>query len=91
VPIIGTRVTVTDSPTLIYVPRHGSAGDPRSGSILNLGPADIDLGGETVSTGAAYLFRKNATMDLDLLAGDELYGVAPSGQSAVVSILKLRQ
>jgi hypothetical protein len=59
-------------------------------SLLNLGPADVDLGGETVTTGTGYLLRAGATLDVDLMVNDVLYGVT-SGGNADICILKLRQ
>jgi hypothetical protein len=89
-PIIGARVTVTTSPTQIVLPTYGSATDPVTGSLLNLGPADVDLGGAGVTAGAGYLLRVGGTFDVDLIGGDVLYGVV-AASTAVVCVLKLRQ
>lgn len=89
-PIISNRITVTTSPTQLLIPNNGSIAAPITGSILNLGPSDIDLGGETVVSGSGYLLRVGGTFDLDLIHGDVLYGVVASGTS-VVCTLKMMQ
>jgi len=89
-PIIGTRVTVCTTATVIMLPTNGSTGDPITGSLLNLGSQDVDLGGAGVTTGAGYLLRVGGTFDVDLIAGDVLYGVTASGTSSIC-VLKLRQ
>lgn len=89
-PIIGSRVTVGTTPVVLLSPTYGSVGDPVTGSLLNLGAQDVDLGGATVTTGAGYLLRVGGTFDVDLISGDVLYGVTASGTSSIC-ILKLRQ
>lgn len=89
-PIIGTRVTVTTAPTQVIVPNNGSITGPITGSILNLGPQDVDLGGAGVTTGAGYLLRVGGTFDLDLIHGDILFAVTASS-TAVLCVLKLMQ
>lgn len=89
-PIIATRVTVTTSPTLLTDPRNGSTTGPITASLLNLGPEDVDLGGANVGVGAGYLLRAGGTFDVDLIAGDLLYGVGAAG-TAVVCVLRLMQ
>ena len=89
-PIVGERLTVTTSPTQIIVPNHGSITGPITGSVLNLGPQDVDLGGPGVVAGAGYLLRVGGTFDLDLIHGDVLYGVTASA-TAVLCVLKLMQ
>lgn len=89
-PIIGERITVTTSPTQIIVPNHGSISGPITGSIMNLGPQDVDLGGAGVAAGAGYLLRVGGTFDLDLIHGDILYGITASS-FATICLLKLMQ
>lgn len=89
-PIIGQRVTVTSTASQVVVPTYGSANDPITASVLNLGPNDVDLGGSGVTTGNGYLLRVGGTIDVDLMSGDVLYGVTATSTS-VLALLKLRQ
>lgn len=89
-PIIGQRVSIGNTPTPIIIPTYGASGDPITGSLLNLGPETVDLGGFTVAVGAGYPLVMNATFDVDLIAGDVLYGICPGG-ATTIAVLKLRQ
>lgn len=90
IPIIGQRVTVTTTASRVVQPTYGSVSVPITASILNLGTADVDLGGIGVVAGAGYLLRVGGTLDVDLTGGDDLYGVTASG-TATLCVLKLRQ
>lgn len=83
-------MTVGTTAVAIITPTYGSTGDPITGSLLNLGSQDVDLGGADVVTGEGYLLRVGGTFDVDLIAGDVLYGVTASGTSSIC-VLKLRQ
>lgn len=89
-PIISTRVIVTVAATPLVVPTNGSITGPVTASLINLGPSDCDLGGIGVATGAGYLLRVGGTFDVDLVSGDNLYGVTAAG-TAVVCVLRLMQ
>lgn len=89
-PIISTRVTVTTSSTALVTPTNGSITGPVTASLINLGPSDCDLGGIGVTTGGGYLLRVGGTFDVDLVSGDNLYGVT-SASTAVVCVLRLMQ
>lgn len=82
-PIKGGRTTITTTPTQVVVPDNGSITGPITASILNLGPQDVDLGGEFVAAGTGYLLRVGATFDVDLIHGDILYAVTAAGISVL--------
>lgn len=89
--IVGSRVTITTAITKVFDPnRHGSASSSITGSVLNLGPSDVDLGGADVVAGAGYPLTVGSAIDLDLIAYDILYAVTTSG-TAVLALLKMRQ
>lgn len=89
-PIIGERVTVTTTATQVVVPTYGAASDPITASLRNPGPSSVFLGGAGVTSSAGYELVSGGTIDLDLMAGDVLFGITATG-TQVVHVLKLRQ
>lgn len=89
-PIISSRVSVTTSPTVLSNPIYGSLSDPISAVVKNIGGASVYLGGFAVASTDGLELAPGETMNVDLMAGDILYGVTASG-TVIVSVLKLRQ
>lgn len=73
--VVGARVTVTTSPTLIS--RSGSELGPVL--IKNTGAAAVYLGGATVATTTGYELAAAETISLMLAADEALYGIVASG------------
>jgi hypothetical protein len=90
VPVIGSRTTVTTVATQLMLPNNGSISAPVTGSLLNLGPSDVDLGGPGVVAGAGYLLRVGGTFDLDLIHGDVLFGVTASSTAVICKLLLMQ-
>ncbi len=88
--VVGLRVTVASSPTNVMGLNSHHAGCASTGSILNLGPRDVDLGGPEVLTGQGYPLTVGSAIDVDLILIDQLYAVTATGTS-VLAVLKLRQ
>lgn len=88
--VVGTRVTVTTAATNVMGLNSHNAVCPSTGSILNLGPQDVDLGGPEVTAGAGYPLTVGSAIDVDLILIDQLYAITASG-TAVLAVLKLRQ
>lgn len=89
-PIVSVRVTVTTSPTVLSNPVYGSAGDPISVVVKNIGGASVYLGGAAVQSTDGLELAAGETLAVDLLAGDVLYAVAATG-TVSVAVMKLRQ
>jgi hypothetical protein len=85
-PVIGKRVTVANSPTLI-------AGGEDGGHVLVRNAdasAAIDLGGQSVATGAGFSLIAGATVAFETGGTKKLYGVTASG-TVIVHVLTSRR
>ena len=70
--VVGSRVTITTAATNVMgINKHNST-CASTGSILNLGPQDVDLGGPEVLTGAGYPLTVGSAIDVDLILIDQL-------------------
>lgn len=85
-PIIAGRVTVTASVTLILNPLNGSVTGPITAIVKNPGPSSVYLGGETVTAATGFELATGGTVDVELIAGDLLYGVTASGSQELQTI-----
>lgn len=89
-PIISSRVTVTDTATQIVDPARGGVPDPISAVVKNAGGVSVFLGGAGVTAVAGYELVPGEAFNADLIAGDVLYGITAGG-SAVLHVLRFRQ
>jgi hypothetical protein len=89
-PIIASRVSVTTSPTVLTNPVNGSLADSISAVVKNTGGASVYLGGVNVQSTDGLELAPGEIMNVDLMAGDILYGVTASG-TVIVAVMKLRQ
>lgn len=89
-PIISARVSVTTAATILSNPVNGSLADSISAVVKNTGGASVYLGGATVTSAAGLELAPGETLNVDLMAGDVLYGITASG-TVTVSVMKLRQ
>lgn len=88
-PIIGQRVTVGTTATILITPTYGSTNDPITGSLLNLGSQDVDLGGAGVVAGSGYLLRVPSPGRRHLRRGPHLGG-HPLWDHSLWDVLYLR-
>lgn len=89
-PIVSTRVTVTTSPTVLSDPVYGSLADPIGAVVKNIGGSSVFLGGAGVTAAAGLELAPGESLNVDLMAGDVLYGITASGTNAV-AVMKFRQ
>jgi hypothetical protein len=81
--VIGKRVTVASSPTLIAT----ADGDGGSVTLRNADASNaIDIGSSSVATGAGFSLIAGAAVSIDLDGSDRVYGVTSSG-SVVVHVV----
>lgn len=85
---LGERVTVGDSATLIYgAPSTAGVGI----RLFNAGANDVDIGGSSVTFGAGMILRATGNSSEALFArlnpGEELYGIAGTGNTEEVHVL----
>lgn len=86
--IVGERITVTNSPTLL-VQGTDRIDLARPVVVKNIDATNgVDLGGATVTVGGGYLLSAGSTIDGTFMKNDDLYGVAAG--SVVVCVLRGR-
>ena len=87
-PIIAARVSVTASATLLLNPINGSVTGSITAIVKNPGPASVFIGGEFVTAATGFELASGGTVDVDLIAGDLLYGIT-TGATQELQTIKL--
>lgn len=85
-PIISSRVIVTTSPTLLINPINGSVTGSITALVKNPGSVSVFVGGEFVTTSTGFELPSGAALDVELVAGDLLYGVTVTGTQEIHTI-----
>lgn len=85
--VTGARVTVTDEATAIVGDDTNTMSTGRT-RVRNEGGATIDLGGLDVASGAGYELADHGEIEVLLIGGDTLYGIAASGGSVEIQVLE---
>lgn len=85
-PIISSRVVVGNTPTLLINPVNGSVTGSITAIVKNAGPTSVFIGGEFVTAAQGFELAAGGTVDVDLIAGDLLYGITGSGTQEVQTI-----
>lgn len=88
--IIGSQVVVGATPTLIASSLHGDAATPASTTVLNSGTVTVYLGGPGVATATGFPLAVGNTLNVDLRATNDLYGIVATGTNDV-SVLQVGQ
>lgn len=84
-PVIGERVTVSTTATVILDPANGGVVD-KHGAIIKLpstAGASVFLGGSGVTTTTGYELEVGDIVDVSLVAGDVLYGIVAASTEDV--------
>jgi hypothetical protein len=89
-PIISSRITVTDAATQVVDPTRGGVPDPISAVIKNAGATTCYLGGIGVTAAAGYELAPGEPFNADLVAGDVLYAITAAG-STTLHVMRFRQ
>lgn len=89
--ISATRHTVTDADPVLLVTAGDTTASGRDQTLLrNLGAESVYLGGSDVTAAAGYPFGSGETIGIFLLAGDDLYAIADTGDSVALAVLHTR-
>lgn len=84
-PVIGERISVTTSATVLFTPENGAAVDRKS-AIIKLPAAateSVFLGGSGVTAAAGYELAAGDIVDVSLLHGDTIYGIVATNAQTV--------
>lgn len=85
-PIISARVLVGTSVTLLLNPLNGSVTGPITAIVKNPGPVSVFIGGEFVTASTGFELATGGTVDVELIAGDLLYGITASSTQELQTI-----
>lgn len=88
-PLKSAHVSVTTSATLLAAGTDGAPGYPISVVVLNTGSTSVELGGADVTASTGYELGAGLSLSIDLVHGDDLYGIV-STTTCVVDVLKTR-
>jgi len=82
--VIGTRVNVVSSPTLVVQASGGSFSRPSPVNICNRGTDAVYLGGGTaITTSDGFQVDPGVWVSFDLAVGETVYGIVASGTAIV--------
>ena len=85
-----SSVSVTaGAPGTLIVAGGGTYSDKRSVIVYNPGATTVYLGGSGVTSAAGFHVAAGQSVALDLLTGDDLYGITASGSQSV-NVLRSR-
>jgi len=85
--IVGERITVDATATVLHTGSSGVSGTKLV--IMNIDGTDtVALGPSTVTFANGFILGTTTTINIDLAAGDILYGRCDTAKSVVVHMLK---
>lgn len=90
--IVSSRVTVAATPTPVALTQRGAEGLPDNtvATIKNAGGTSVFLGGSAVTAAAGFELAPGDVISVDLIIGDDVYGITAAGTSAV-HVMRMRQ
>lgn len=86
--LVGARVTVTDTATVIEDAGSDDLVVGKSIAVTNRGTNPIDLGGVGVVFGDGYELRADETISIDMTPDEALYGISAAAGSVVIHVLR---
>jgi hypothetical protein len=87
-PIKAARITVTDAATAIAGDEDETL-EPATLIVRNRGSESVDLGGSNVTSGAGFELKTTEREEITLARGEQLFGIAATGKSVRIDVLKV--